>query len=174
MLQEFGGRAPRLHPTAWVHEGAWLIGDVELGEEVSVWPGAVLRGDMGPIRIGARSNVQDGTVCHDTTDLSETIVGERVTIGHRVVLHGCVIEDECLIGMGAVVMDNARIGTGSLVGAGAVVPPGRIVPPGSVVLGTPGRVVRRVGDAERAMIEEGWRTYAEMSRRWRARADAAR
>lgn len=174
MLQEFGGHRPRLHPTAWAHEGAWLIGDVELGEEATVWPGAVLRGDMGPIRIGARSNVQDGAICHDTTGRSETLVGERVTIGHRAVLHGCVVEDECLVGMGAIVLDNARIGRGSLIGAGAVVPPGRIVPPGSLVLGTPGRVVRPVGEAERAMIEEGWRTYAEMAHRWRARDASAR
>lgn len=174
MLQEFDGHVPRLHPTAWVHEGAWLIGDVELGEEVTIWPGAVLRGDMGPIRIGAQSNVQDGAICHDTTDHSETLVGERVTIGHRAVLHGCIVEDECLIGMGAIIMDNARIGAGSLVGAGAVVPPGKLIPPGSVVLGTPGRVVRAVGEVERAMIEEGWRTYAEMAHRWRARVPAAR
>lgn len=168
MLQEFDGLKPSLHETAWAHEGAWLIADVTLGAESSVWPGAVLRGDMGPIRIGAQSNIQDGAVCHDTTGLSETLVGDRVTVGHRAVLHGCVVEDFCLVGMGAIVMDNVVVGTGSLIGAGAVVTAGRVIPPGSLVLGTPARVVRPVTDREREMIDEGWRSYVEKVARWRA------
>ena len=167
MLQAFDGMRPRLHETAWVHESAWLIGDVALGEEASVWPTCVLRGDMGPIVVGRQSNIQDGTVCHDTTALSKTVVGARVTVGHRAVLHGCVIEDFCLIGMGAIVMDNVVVGTGSLIGAGAVVPPGRVIPPGSLVLGSPAKVIRPVGDRERQMIDEGWQSYVTKVRRWR-------
>ncbi|MBW1881579.1 MAG: gamma carbonic anhydrase family protein [Deltaproteobacteria bacterium] len=169
MIQECDGRAPDLHSTAWVHEGAWVIGDVWLGAEVSIWPGAVVRGDMGPIRIGAQTNVQDGAVLHDTTNLSETILGERVTVGHRAVLHGCIIEDECLIGSGAIVLDNAHIGTGSIVGAGALVPLNRVIPPHSLVFGTPARVVRTVTATDRKLIESGWREYIEKCRYWRER-----
>ena len=149
MLQSFEGVEPVLHPGAWAHECAVLIGDVELAPGASVWPGAVLRGDMGPVRVGRDSNLQDGVICHDTTDLSETVVGERVTVGHRAVLHGCRIENDCLVGMGAIVMDNVVVGTGSFVAAGALIPPGRVIPPGSFVLGVPGKVVRSVRDASR-------------------------
>ncbi len=168
MLQSFDGLVPTVDPTAWVHEGAWVIGDVRLGPRVSVWPGAVLRGDMGPVIVGADSNLQDGAICHDTTDLSQTVLGERVTVGHGAILHGCVIEDDCLIGMGAIVMDNARIGAGSIVGAGALVPVGKVIPPGSLVLGAPARVVRPVDARGREMIEEGWRSYVAKTARWKA------
>lgn len=169
MIQEFDGKTPKIDETAFVHEGAWVIGEVYLGAHSSVWPGAVLRGDMGAIRIGAWSNIQDGAVCHDTTDLSETRVGERVTVGHNAILHGCIIEDDCLIGMGAIVMDNVRVGTGSIIGAGAFVPVGKVIPPNSLVLGSPGRVVRQTRDSDRAMIDEGWKSYADKSVKWLAR-----
>jgi carbonic anhydrase/acetyltransferase-like protein (isoleucine patch superfamily) len=168
VVEAFAGQVPTIHPLAWVHESAVIIGDVALGEHVSVWPTAVLRGDMGPIHIGAYSNVQDGAVCHDTTGESTTRVGDRCTIGHRAILHGCVIEDDVLIGMGAIVMDNAVIGRGSVVGAGAVVTAGRVVPAGSLVLGVPGRVVRPVTAAEADRIDQGWRTYAAKCAVWRA------
>lgn len=168
MIEAFGGYTPRLEPGAWAHGSAVLIGDVVLASGASVWPTAVLRGDMGPVRVGRDSNIQDGTVCHDTTDRSETIVGERVTVGHRAILHGCVIEDECLIGMGAVVMDNVVVGRGSFVAAGALVPPGRVIPPGSFVVGFPAQVVRPVGDREREMIEQGWRSYQAKVALWTA------
>lgn len=173
MVESFDGHRPQVHPEAWVHPSAVLIGQVVVSARASVWPLAVLRGDMGLIAIGEDTNVQDGTVCHDTADLSETRVGARCTIGHRVVLHGCVIEDDCLIGMGSVVMDNARVGAGSLVAAGALLPPGLIVPPGSFVLGAPARVVRPAGPKERAMIENGWRSYARKVERWKAGAGGA-
>ena len=166
MLQSFDGVAPTLMDGAWAHEAAVLIGDVVLEPGASVWPGAVLRGDMGPIRVGRDSNLQDGVICHDTTDMSETVVGARVTVGHRAILHGCRIEDECLIGMGAIVMDNVVVGTGSFVAAGALVPPGRVIPPGSFVVGMPGRVVRPVRDAERDAIGFGWRSYASKLPAW--------
>jgi len=168
MLQAVGTLRPTLAEGAWVHEGAWVMGDVRLGRNASVWPTAVLRGDMGPILIGDDSNVQDGSVLHDTTDVSVTQLGDRVTIGHKVILHGCQVEDDCLIGMGAIVMDNARIGRGSLVAAGSLVPPNKIIPPGSLVMGSPGRVVRPVGPKEVEMIAFAWRSYRDKLSLWRA------
>lgn len=166
MLQAFEGMAPVLAPGSWAHEAAVLIGDVALDVGASVWPGAVLRGDMGPIRVGRDSNLQDGVICHDTTDLSQTVVGARVTVGHRAILHGCRVGDDCLIGMGAIVMDNVEIGAGSFVAAGALIPPGRQIPPGSFVVGMPGRVVRQVRASEQEAIAFGWRSYASKLSRW--------
>jgi len=159
MVETFLGKTPAIDDGAWVHESAVVMGDVHLAAGVTIWPTAVLRGDMGPIRIGEESNIQDGAVCHDTSGLSETLVGKRVTVGHRAVLHGCVVEDRCLIGMGAIVLDNAVVGEGSIIGAGAVVTAGRIIPPGSLVLGVPGKVIRPVTDADKEQIEEGWQSY---------------
>ena len=122
------------------------MGDVTLGEESSVWYGAVLRGDMAPIVIGAQSNIQDGTIVHVDAGVPCT-VGRRVGVGHRVILHGCTVEDDCLIAMGSVLLNGVRIGTGSVVAAGAVVPEGMQVPPGSLVMGVPGRIVRPVDAA---------------------------
>ncbi len=159
MIESFAGSTPTIDPGAWVHPSAVLIGDVRLARGVSVWPTCVLRGDMGPIVIGEDSNVQDGSICHDTTDLSVTVVGARCTIGHRVILHGCSVGDDCLVGMGAIVMDNVVVGAGSFIAAGSLVPPGRTIPPGSLVMGSPGRVVRSVTDRDREQIRFGWLSY---------------
>jgi len=169
MIESWDGREPRVDPLAWVHGSAVLIGDVEVGPHASVWPGSVLRGDMGLIRVGAWSNLQDGVICHDTADLSRTLVGERCTVGHRAILHGCIIEDECLIGMGSIIMDNAVIGRGSLIGAGALISPGKVIPPRSLVMGMPGRVVRGLTDAEVEGMQGAWKTYADKAARWRDR-----
>lgn len=171
-LEAYGSHEPTIHPQAYVHEDATLIGRVEVGPSSSVWPAAVLRGDDGAIRIGSHTSIQDGSVVHMTEGLSEVSVGDKVTVGHRVILHGCTVEDECLIGMGAIVLDNAVIGRGSLIGAGALVTPNTKVPPGSLVLGVPGKVVRPVADAERDMIETGWREYTKRAAEYLAR-DAA-
>ena len=172
-LEPYRGTRPTVDPTAYVHPAATVIGDVVLGPEASVWPGAVLRGDDGAIRIGARTSIQDGSVVHTTTGLSTTTVGERVTVGHGVILHGCTVEDECLIGMGAILLDNCVIGRGSLVGAGALVTQGKKIPPGSLVLGNPAKVVRPCGERERAMIDQGWREYLERGAEYRARDQGA-
>ena len=172
MLQAFGGDAPQLAEGAWAHEGAWLIGDVCLRRGASVWPTAVLRGDMGPIVVGPDSNIQDGAVLHDTTRLSETHVGARVTVGHRVILHGCRIGDDSLIGMGAIVMDNVVVGEGSFIAAGSLVPPGKVIPPGSMVMGSPGRVVREVRSKEREQIAFAWQSYRDKVAAWIAREAA--
>ena len=169
MIEAFSGVVPQLHPSSWVHASAVIIGEVSLAEQVSVWPTAVLRGDVGPIVIGACSNIQDGVICHDTTGESATVVGERCTVGHRAILHGCTLEDEVLVGMGAIVMDHARVGAQAVIGAGTVVTPGTVIPPRSLVLGVPGRVVRPVTDDELARIGEAWRTYVAKAAVWRGK-----
>ncbi len=154
---------PSVHPTAFIAPGAVVVGDVSLGEEASVWYNAVVRGDMEPIVIGERSNIQDGAVIHVDEDIPCT-VGRRVVVGHRVILHGCSVEDDCLIGMGSVVLNRATIGAGSLVAAGAVVPEGMVVPPRSVVMGVPGRIVRQVDDQMAQRMAEGWQHYVRLAR----------
>jgi carbonic anhydrase/acetyltransferase-like protein (isoleucine patch superfamily) len=144
MLLPHRGIHPRLHPSVFVAGGARVIGDVEIGESSSVWFNAVIRGDILPIRIGRRTNVQDGCVLH-TRDGFPLSVGDEVTIGHGATAHGCTIGDLCLLGIGCVVLDGSVIGRGSVIGSGAVVPPGTIVPPHSLVMGVPGRVVKDLG-----------------------------
>lgn len=167
MLQTFRS-TPQIAANAFVHEAATLIGEVVVGEESSVWPGVVLRGDMGLIQIGKQTSVQDGTVAHVTENWSKTIIGDRVTVGHRVILHGCVVEDECLIGMGSILLDNCVIGKGSLVAAGSVVTVGTVIPPNSLVMGTPAKVIRPIKDKERQMIDAGWQTYVDYAKQYLA------
>ena len=159
MIQRFKDKSPQIHPTAWVHPMATVIGDVVLGAHVSVWPGAVLRGDCGPIRIGAFTNIQDGTVVHTTQDLSETHVGERVTVGHNAILHGCRIGDDCLVGMHATVLDNAVISHQTIIGAGSVVTVGKQFGPRVMLLGSPARVARELEDKHLVQIDYGWQAY---------------
>ncbi len=144
---------PRVHPTAYIDSSAQVIGDVEIGEESSVWMAVVIRGDVNRIRIGQRSNVQDGTVVHVMKDTHATTIGDDVTIGHAAVIHGCTIEDRCLIGMGTILLNGARIGAGSIVAAGTLVVEGMEVPPRSLVMGSPGKVKRTLSDAEVAGIQ---------------------
>jgi carbonic anhydrase/acetyltransferase-like protein (isoleucine patch superfamily) len=153
MLRSHRGRMPRVHTTAYIDSSAQVIGDVEIGEESSVWMAVVIRGDVNRIRIGRRSNVQDGTVVHVMKDTHETTIGDDVTIGHAAVIHGCTIEDRCLIGMGAILLNGARIGAGSIVAAGTLVVEGMEVPPQSLVMGSPGKVKRALTDAEVAGIQ---------------------
>jgi len=167
MIQTFSEYRPFIHPEAFVHENAVVIGQVEIGAHTSIWPGVVMRGDMGHIRIGESTSIQDGTICHVTENFSETIVGNKVTVGHRVILHGCIVEDECLIGMGAILLDNCIIGKGSLIAAGSLITVGMKIPPNSMVMGSPGKIVRQVGDKEKTMIEGGWQTYVDYARRFK-------
>ena len=153
MLRPYRGILPRVHPTAYVDESAQVIGDVEIGEESSVWMSAVVRGDVHWIRIGRRSNVQDGTVIHVMNQTHPTTIGDNVTIGHAAVLHGCTIEDQCLIGMGAIVLNGVRVGAGSIVAAGSLLVENMQVPPRSLVMGSPARIRRTLGDADVADIQ---------------------
>lgn len=144
-------RSVRVPASAFVAASADLLGEVSLGENSSVWYQCVLRGDINAIRIGANTNLQDGTIVH-VADRFGTVVGDWVTVGHRALLHACTVGDEVLVGMGAIIMDGAVIGSRSIVGAGAVVTGGTVVPPGSLVLGAPGKVVRTLGETEQAEI----------------------
>ena len=158
---------PTVHPSAFVAHGAVVMGDVTLGEESSVWYGAILRGDMAPIVIGRQTNIQDGSIVHVDEGFPCTI-GRRVGVGHRVILHGCTVEDDCLIGMGSVLLNGVRIGTGSVVAAGAVIPEGMQVPPASLVMGAPGRIVLAVDPGLTGRIEGTWKHYVEQSRAHRS------
>jgi carbonic anhydrase/acetyltransferase-like protein (isoleucine patch superfamily) len=156
-----------IHPSAFIAPGAAVMGDVTVGEDASVWYGAVLRGDMAPIVIGPETCLQDGTIVHVDDD-APCHVGRRVGVGHRVILHGCTVEDECLIGMGSILLNHVRIGTGSVVAAGAVIPEGIQVPPKSLVMGVPGRIVRNVDAALTRRIADTWAHYVEQARAHRA------
>lgn len=159
MIQRYKDKIPQIHPTAWVHPMATVIGDVVLGPHVSIWPSVVLRGDCGPIRIGAYTNIQDGAVVHTTQDWSETHVGERVTVGHNAILHGCRVASDCLIGMHATVLDNAVIAEKTIVAAGSVVTVGKTFPPKVMLMGSPARVARELEEKHLEQIDYGWRAY---------------
>ncbi len=161
---------PRVPESCYVAPGAFLSGEVTLGEECSVWPGASLRGDLNRIEIGARSNVQDGAVIHVNHGENPTIVGASVTIGHQATLHSCRVEDDALIGIHAVVLDGARLGKACMIGAGAVVPPGMEVPPGKLVLGVPGKVVRDLTPAEIEANRENAAEYVRLRGEYLAEA----
>ncbi len=167
MIHALDGHAPTIHPEAFVHPDATVIGQATVGARSSIWPGTVLRADMGRIAVGEDTSLQDGTIVHLTEGWSETVVGDRVTVGHRVILHGCVVGDDCLIGMGSILLDNAKVGAGSLVAAGSLVGVGMEIPPGSFVRGSPAVVVGPVKDHHKAMIDGGWRTYVDYARRYR-------
>ncbi len=163
MIRSFSNRAPRIHPSAFVHDSAEIIGKVTLAADASVFPGCVLRGDIDEIRIGARSNIQDLSVIH-TRAGKPAIVGKGVTVGHRAILHGCRLGDQVLVGMGAIIME-AVIGARTLIGAGALIPAGANIPPGSLVLGSPGKVVRKLRPEELRMLTESARLYVALARR---------
>ena len=160
--------SPRIHPTAFTAANATVIGDVTLGEESSVWYQCVVRADIHSIRVGPRSNIQDGAVVHLADDFGVEI-GELVTVGHKAILHACKIADEVLVGMGAIVLDGAEIGARSIVGAGAIVTGGKVFPPGSLILGTPAKVVRALTLEEQSGIRTWADRYVTLSREYIAR-----
>jgi carbonic anhydrase/acetyltransferase-like protein (isoleucine patch superfamily) len=168
VLRPFAGHAPQIGRGVFLAETCAVIGDVVIGDESSIWYATVVRGDVMPIRIGARTSIQDGAVIHVTSDRFGTEVGDDVTVGHAAILHACVVESFCLIGMGSTILDGARIGTGSLIGAGALVTPGTVIPPNSLVVGAPAKVKRATSDAEREQIRYGAAHYVELARRYLA------
>jgi carbonic anhydrase/acetyltransferase-like protein (isoleucine patch superfamily) len=153
VLRPYRGQLPRVHPTAFIDDSAQVIGDVEIGEESSVWMCAVVRGDVHWIRIGRRSNIQDGTIIHAMTGTHPISIGDNVTIGHAAVVHGCTIENQCLIGMGAILLNGAHIGAGAIVAAGSLIPEKMKVPAKSLVMGSPGKVTRLLTQVEVADIQ---------------------
>jgi len=152
MLRQYKGVAPRVHSSAYVDDSAQVIGDVEIGEESSVWMNAVVRGDVHRIRIGTRSNIQDGTVVHVMNGTHPTSIGSDVTIGHAAVVHGCTIADRVLIGMGAILLNGASVGADSIVAAGSLITEGTSIPARSLVMGSPGKGKRALTDEEVASI----------------------
>lgn len=159
----YRGIWPRIAQDVFIAPGARVIGDVVIGERSSIWFNTVVRGDVHYIRIGSCTSVQDNSTLHVTGSRFPLHIGDRVVIGHRAIVHGCTVEDECMIGMGSIVLDGCNIGKGSVIAAGSLLPPGTEVPPGSVVMGAPGRIKRKAGDNERAMIEYGWVRYAKLA-----------
>lgn len=148
MLRPYRGILPRVADDAYVDESAQVIGEVEIGEESSVWMNCVIRGDVHWIRIGRRSNIQDGTVVHVMRETHPTTIGDNVTIGHAAIVHGCTIQDRVLIGMGAILLNGVEVGPDSIVAAGTLLPEGTCVPPRSLVMGSPGKVRRTLSDEE--------------------------
>jgi carbonic anhydrase/acetyltransferase-like protein (isoleucine patch superfamily) len=159
-LIPFNGKWPEVAESAFIAPGAYIVGAVYLGEESSVWYGAVLRGDTEPIRIGARTNIQDGCVLHADPGYP-TVVGDGCVVGHSAVVHGCEIGDGCLIGMSATILNGAKIGEGSIVAAGALVPEGREFPARSLIIGAPAKLAREVTEEQTQDIARGVRTYVE-------------
>jgi len=148
MIMAYRGIRPQVADSAFLAPTATIVGDVQIGDNSGIWFGVILRGDVNRIRIGRRTNLQDGTIVHVTSGTHPTVVGDGVTVGHGVKLHGCSVADHCLIGIGAIVLDGALIGEESMVAAGTLVVPGTIVPPRSLVVGSPGRVKRSLTDEE--------------------------
>ncbi len=167
-LRPFRGVSPRVHPSCFVEDSAQVVGDVELGEGSSVWFNAVLRGDVNPIRIGRRTNIQDLSLVHVTTQKHATHVGDDCTVGHHVILHGCLVGNRVLVGMGATLMDGVEVGDECIIGAGALLTPGTKVPPSSLVVGSPGKVKRPITEEERAFLHKSAEGYVHLAAEHRA------
>ena len=168
MIRSYRGHTPRIAPSAYVDPQAVIIGDVVIGEDSSLWPCAVARGDVHYIRIGARTNIQDGSVLHGMRDAYPVELGNDVTVGHSVTLHGCTIESRCLIGMGSIILNGAVIGTGSIIAAGALIPERTVVPPGSLMMGQPAKLRRTLTAEDLASIDAYARRYVEYKQTYRA------
>lgn len=166
MIREFNGIAPKIDPTAFVTDEAIVIGDVEIGADASVWFGSIIRGDVNFIRIGARTNIQDATVIHVSSETYSTVLEEEITVGHRVTLHGCHVERRCLIGIGAILLDGVRVGENSIVAAGSLLTPGTIIPPRSMVMGSPAKVKRELTDDEVAYLDKSWQNYVKLKQHY--------
>ena len=170
-VRAYQGVAPKIDPTAFIDETAVVIGNVVVGADSSIWPMSVVRGDIHSIRIGRRTNVQDGCILHVTDDTQYVPggfpleIGNDVTVGHGAILHACVIEDLCLIGMGAIVLDGAVVESGAMIGAGALVPPGRRVEGGYLWVGSPVKKVRPLRDEEKEYLSHSMRSYVEAKNR---------
>ena len=171
IVRGYEGKQPRLGQRVFVAENAALIGDVELGNDCSIWYGAVLRGDVHFIRVGSRTNIQDNSVVHVTNGVHPAVIAEEVTIGHGAIVHGCTIKRGALIGMGSRVLDGAVVGEGALVGAGALVPEGMHVPAHTLVVGVPAKVKRPLNADEIARLEQSWRNYIEYKERYLERTE---
>ena len=166
MIKPFNDKQPLIHETAYIAYDAIIIGDVEIGEDASVWFGSIIRGDVNSIRIGARTNIQDGTIIHVSSKTHSTVLENNVTVGHRVTLHGCYVESGCLIGIGAILLDGVRVGANSLVAAGSLLTPGTQIQPNSLVMGSPAKVKRELTPDELAYLNKSWQNYVELKKHY--------
>ncbi|MXO67101.1 gamma carbonic anhydrase family protein [Altericroceibacterium endophyticum] len=169
-IHPYLGRTPAIHPSAFIAPGAQIIGNVEIGPEASIWYNCVLRADIGRIVIGARSNVQDGTVIHveapregQQGHVLNTIIGADALVGHMAILHGCTVEDRGFVGMGAIVMDGARISSEAMLAAGALLAPGKTIPPGEIWAGRPAKPMRSLSGVERAALADQTAHYLDLA-----------
>lgn len=167
MIYQLEDAVPQIHASAWVAENATLAGQITLQKDVSIWFNAVLRAEHAPITVGEGSNIQDGSVCHVDPGMPLTI-GRSVTVGHKVMLHGCTIGDESLIGINAVVLNGAKIGRHCLIGANSLIPEGKEIPDGSLVMGSPGKIVRTLSEAQIEGLKASAMHYVENGRRYKA------
>jgi carbonic anhydrase/acetyltransferase-like protein (isoleucine patch superfamily) len=165
-VYQLGSKKPKLDPSVMVAPNASVIGDVTVGPRTSIWPGAVLRGDYGRIRVGADCSLQDNVVVHCSSE-NPGVIGNGVTVAHSAIIHACRIGDECLIGAGAIIFDGARIGAHSIVGVGSVVLEGRTIPARSVAVGAPAKVLRRATDRDVRMIRDSYRAYVKMAEKYK-------
>ena len=161
-------KTPQIAASAWVAPNATVIGDARLGDNVSIWWNAVLRGDNDPIHIGANTNIQDGSVLH-TDEGVPMHIGANVTVGHMVMLHGCTVGDNSLIGIGSVILNRAVIGKHSIVGANTLIPEGKVFPDGVLIVGSPGKVVRELSEEEKARLQKSADHYVDNARRYASR-----
>ncbi len=166
-LIEYKGIMPKIAHSAFIAENAVIVGDVVIGEHTNVWYGCVIRGDVNTIRIGERTNIQDGTVVHVTTGTGPTVIGSGITIGHMCLLHACTLEDDCFIGMGSIVMDKAVVRKGGMLGAGALLAPGKIVPGGELWTGRPAKLFRQMTDEEKDYIGISAERYVNLSKEYK-------
>ncbi len=164
-VHKLGSKKPMVHPSVMVAPTATIIGSVTIGPNTSVWPGAVLRGDYGWIRVGSNCSLQDNVVVHCSAD-NPGVIGDGVTVAHSAIIHACKIGDECLIGAGAIVFDGARVGKHSILGVGAVVPEGSVIPARSVAVGVPARVIRRTTEKDVRSIRQSYKAYVGMAKRY--------
>ena len=167
LIMPYKGIMPKIHESAFIAPGAVVIGDVEIGAETNVWFGCVIRGDVNTIRIGERTNIQDGTVIHVTRKTGPTKIGSGITIGHSVLLHACTLEDECFIGMHSTVMDMAVVESGGMVAAAALVAPNKRIPKGQIWAGNPAKFMREMKEEEKAYIKISADNYCKLAREYK-------
>ncbi len=161
LIKPYKGKFPKIDPTVFLAENAVIIGDVEIGKDSSIWYNVVIRGDVNYIRIGERTNIQDGTIIHVDHAKYPTIIGNEVTVGHNVMLHACTIQDRCLIGMSSTIMDGVIVETGSIVAAGALVTPGKVVKSGTLWAGIPAKYIRDLTPEEKLWLEKSYKNYVK-------------
>jgi gamma-carbonic anhydrase len=172
-IRPYRGKYPQIAASAYIDPASVIVGDVVIGEDSSVWPLCVIRGDVNYVRIGSRTNVQDGSILHVMKDEYPLILGDDITVGHAVTLHGCTINSRCLIGMRATILNGVVIGEGSIIAAGTLLTERTSIPPRSLVMGTPGKVKRALGEADQSSIDMYARRYVEYKNIYRNEASGA-